>query len=148
VFNAPATPFVAEFIGGHNLFSGTVTDVEPSGSTLVVAATGQRIAFPTLPDHPPSAGSGCMLAIRTDAIELSSPDDRSAQDNVLQARVGVIEYLGPIVKIELDVPGSARFSATMTERSFLTRAIRTGALVSAGWNMADTHVIPLADSPV
>ena len=148
VFNAPATPFVAEFIGGHNLFSGSVVDVGPQSSTLLMAETGQRIAFPTSPETPLPPGSGCVLAIRTDAVELSPPDDKPAQDNSVQARVGVIEYLGPIVKVELDVPGVARFSATLAERSFLTRDIRTGALVSAGWNLADTHVIPLPDAPV
>ena len=94
LYERPATPFVARFIGHSNLLAGTLD----SDATLRADA-GARIA---LAGRYPTQGR-CTLAIRPERIRLASPDEARA--------VGTVQlstYLGAVVEHVVRLDGDAR----------------------------------------
>ena len=84
--------------------------------------------------------------MRADAIEIGAGTPGNAE-NAVPARVRVVEYLGTLVRVELDVRGFERFGVTMTERAFLSRTIRPDTEVVASWPVDDTHLMPASRDP-
>jgi putative spermidine/putrescine transport system ATP-binding protein len=124
LYEAPATAFVAGFIGNINLLSGRAagSDKVDCGSATL-AVTG---AAP--------AGAAVAVALRPERIRL---EPTSALDTVLTMTVAHVVYQGETVRyilksdagLELQVLelGEVRFSA--------------GARVRAGWAAADARII-------
>ncbi len=88
VYQSPATPFVAEFIGVTNSFAGTAAD----GAVLL--ADGRRLPA----DVVPAAAGG------SDVRVLVRPDDLRARplaegEGVLQGQVVTHSFLGPVTRL-------------------------------------------------
>lgn len=115
VYNEPATRFVAQFIGGHNVVSGDIIGEDNK-----------------------------TIAVRTDKIELKLADQHSAettQGSWLAASVRSIEYRGAIVQVSLDVAGLDEFSVTLPESKFFAAPVQIGDKVIATWMAQDTHLL-------
>ena len=103
IYGAPATAFVADFIGKMNLIEAVVVD---DGSVEVGA---HRIACPT---HGHQAGGKVTLAIRPEDVRLES----GGAEGELTAVVGDIEFLGSFQRLEVsggDLGENASLSVDM-----------------------------------
>jgi putative spermidine/putrescine transport system ATP-binding protein len=96
MYTAPATPFVAEFIGTMNRLEATVLEggdgqVDFGGSRLQVdAARGRR------------AGERVLILIRPEALELEASSNGSASgDNMLNGEVIAQTFLGPVTRLKV-----------------------------------------------
>lgn len=94
IYNHPATPFVASFIGSLNRLRATVTAVGQ------VSVAGLALAVPT-PDGA-SVGQNLTLSLRPEAVRLGRTAD---SDLVLPARVTEVQFLGALIHIRVDVDG-------------------------------------------
>ncbi|MEM7042946.1 MAG: ABC transporter ATP-binding protein [Pseudomonadota bacterium] len=149
VYNHPKTPFVARFIGGHNVLAGTVDAVDgehqllrgPGGERFVVGKNGA------------APGSEVTFALRADKIALN-PDiemqeavgadvsGASANDaNRLGATVGLVEYQGAVVALRMHAEGFDDFSITMDEARFFEQPVAVGDRVIVGWDAKDAHLL-------
>ncbi len=147
IFERPANVFVARFIGGHNILSGTVSARE-AGQAIVVGDGGIRFALPT---DGLTVGDSVAVAIRSDKIQLSPADmrlkavgdDSGAADtpafNGMATSIVSIEYLGLWVKLRLDVPGAGDFTVSLPDRDFFTQNLSVGDAVRAAWSPSDLH---------
>ena len=94
IYNHPATPYVASFIGTLNRLSAVVVD--PQAGILDVE--GQRVAMAS---HIAStAGTRVQLRLRPEALSLGPGDEAS---NRLKGKVENVKFLGSIVRLDLRV---------------------------------------------
>src|SRR5919108_512191 len=102
IYNHPAHPFVASFIGRAILVDGKVLRVENgscfvsvtdfNGATLVSQASGNM-----------SPGDACKVVIRTGEIKLSQERFTGAADNVLEGRMTSREYRGGLTDHRIQI---------------------------------------------
>ena len=99
IYNFPATPFVASFVGTLNLLPGTVVG---DGSKVSVAD------HELTPSKPLSgrAGSRITVALRPEAVELGE----AGGANRLRGSVEDVAFLGSIVRTRIHVAEGAKLS--------------------------------------
>ena len=91
VYQQPATPFVAEFIGVTNSFAGTVADgavLLPAGQRLPASVVGQR-----------PAGSAVRVLVRPGDLQV-----RTDGRGVLSGTVLTQSFLGPVTRLAVKLP--------------------------------------------
>jgi putative spermidine/putrescine transport system ATP-binding protein len=93
IYNFPATPFVASFVGTLNLVDAGVVDA--AGARLAIAGQEVRAARPIT-----VAGNGAqvLVALRPESLSLGSGPEGS---NRLTGTVDEVSFLGSIVRVRL-----------------------------------------------
>jgi putative spermidine/putrescine transport system ATP-binding protein len=130
VFDNPATPFVARFMGGHNIMEGKVT-----GPGTVALADGSAIAL----DQPlPAANATVRIAVRSDRMSLVPTPDLP---NRLAGAVTAVEYNGPFVRVGFLDKGGADHSLLLSETDFYAHPVALGDQVVARFKSSDAHVL-------
>lgn len=138
-FNAPETPFVARFIGGHNILSGTITaspEASPDGFVLDSAA-GTVVGMQKSEELPTGE---CAIALRADQIRVSTSPQPGA-NNVVSALVRTIEYHGASVRLELEVNGCEDFTVNLSEADYYASPLQAGEEVWAQWEADAVHLL-------
>jgi putative spermidine/putrescine transport system ATP-binding protein len=95
IYNFPATPFVASFVGQLNLLPATVVDAK--AGTLTVA--GSPVHVTRAIDIPP--GQGAHLALRPEMASLGT----AGGENHLRGEVVDVSFLGSIVRMRVRIGG-------------------------------------------
>lgn len=152
VYNRPSTAFVARFIGGHNVLSGSFVGQDGAHSVLR-GPGGERFLVNKVEATP---GSDVAFALRADKIELLDRDlpkravgaDVSPNGGIeaeaanrLPVEVGLVEYQGAQVALRLHAEGFDVFSITMDEARFYQQPVAVGDPVTVGWDAGDTHLL-------
>jgi putative spermidine/putrescine transport system ATP-binding protein len=99
IYNKPATPYVATFIGTLNVLDATVIDaaagrVAVEGQTLNV---GRSLEV--------GAGETLRLSIRPEAFSLDGGEAKDGAGNFLEGKVANIKLLGSIVRLIVSIGG-------------------------------------------
>ncbi len=117
VYEAPATTFVARFIGGHNVLA-----------PAAIARAGL-----------PAPGAGQALSVRADAISVARPGELTAADDAVRAEghVAAVEYQGGQVKLRIAFGEDADVTALVNDRAFFAAPMEVGDAVVAGWRRDD-----------
>jgi putative spermidine/putrescine transport system ATP-binding protein len=91
MYSAPATPFVAEFIGTMNRLEGTVVDggVEHGGTTLRIDEARKR-----------TNGERVLVLVRPETVEVA-PANGSGGVNTLVGDVVTQTFLGPVTRLKI-----------------------------------------------
>ncbi|MCW6510769.1 ABC transporter ATP-binding protein [Lichenifustis flavocetrariae] len=132
VYAAPKDRYVAEFLGGQNVFSGRVGTV--NGDRIVLQASEMKQVAIPLCGARVKQGDAIDVAVRRDDINLLRPGATLAGDtSSLASRVMGIEYQGNFVKVMLDPVGSDEFVAYVPERTFFHDPLDIGDVVMAAW---------------
>ncbi len=145
VFNRPDTPFVARFIGGHNLLGGRIT-AQSDGWSIVTGPGDQRFAL-SLPDG--RVGDDLTFTIRADQVGVAATSGREPVDAPgtcgLDATVTSVQYQGATVEVRLALPNDDVFLIAVPERRFFDSPLVPGNPVTATWAAADVHVLQARD---
>jgi putative spermidine/putrescine transport system ATP-binding protein len=97
VYGAPATPFVARFVGQLSVLTGRVVDT----ATGRVAIGRQELDLGRpLEGH--VNGTSVTLSIRPEAIEIATPAGARPR---LTGTIRDIQFLGPVIRTRLDLDG-------------------------------------------
>jgi len=101
IYEAPASRFVADFVGNVNLFEGTVARREGEGA-LIEAGEGFTIAA----SDAGAAGPGARVwyAVRPEKIVVSSRPPPEAQVNAAQGEIWDIAYIGDMTLFHVRLP--------------------------------------------
>ena len=122
VFDRPRTPYVARFIGGQNVLSGTVTR---SGDGTVTIDSGGHPIVVTAPEAAPAVGSSFQVAVRRDRIRLRrAVGAGEAGVNAVSGRVSAMEYQGSWLKITLEGACARGVRSEPGGQHFLLRSAR------------------------
>ncbi|MET0675725.1 MAG: ABC transporter ATP-binding protein [Bradyrhizobium sp.] len=132
VYATPRDRYVAEFLGGQNVFSGRVDAI--SGDRVTLAAPEMKAVAVPMGEAHVSQGDTIDVAVRRDDIDLIRPGLDLAKDkSSLSSRVLAIEYQGNFVKVMLDATGADEFVAYVPERIFFRDPYTIGDVVLAAW---------------
>jgi spermidine/putrescine transport system ATP-binding protein len=146
LYDRPATPYVADFIGTSNLIAGTVTtggdrEVEASvGPHRLRAATGGR-RF--------AAGDRVLLSVRPErALLLADGGTPPAQSNILPATIKEYLFHGSAMRVELDIGQVAPFFIDLQLQGALNSAdlAKPGSAVSIAVTPINVTVFPAGAS--
>ena len=135
MYTAPATPFVAEFIGTMNrldavVIDGTSGEVEHSGLRLHVdAARGRR------------NGERVLVLIRPETLELEARTNGAAP-NSFAGEVLTQTFLGPVTRLKVTGSGTSLIADMSTARA---AALPVGASVVAKIPSEGAKLISLPD---
>lgn len=136
IYRAPATRFVAEFVGRNNILAGTCRSVakegariETSSGTFTVAAPGRAL----------SVGAKATFAVSADRVMLSL--DRPQSDNAVHVRLISEEFIGSVVTLFLESADGHEFKVQLQERDLLALDLVGDAEVWVSWDAGHAHVL-------
>lgn len=144
IFNRPKTPYVARFMGGQNVLTGTVVRAA-DGPLRLRGANGTRFeASVNEVEHP--EGSPVSFAVRRDHVKVrrSAGGKAVTAPNEVQGVVEGTEYQGSYIKVFIDV-GDGVFVAHMPDRDFFADPVEKGDAVVASWSAADINILASID---
>jgi putative spermidine/putrescine transport system ATP-binding protein len=139
VYARPRSPYVARFMGGQNVLSGTVEEVGGDG-VLLRGAKGERFRVPR-PPTPPAHGGTLHFSVRRDLIQSRRDDGGDIPENAVRGRVEAVEYQGTFVKVTLADASGEEFLVNEPEAMFFANRVESGDLVVASWRTADVHLL-------
>lgn len=98
IYNRPATPFVAGFVGSHTAFDAVVVDPASGAVTL----GGAQVTL----GQPLSVGMGARvrLALRPEAAHLGRVE---GHETVLSGRIAQVNFMGAIIRLTAMVGDTA-----------------------------------------
>lgn len=146
IFDEPETPYVARFMGGQNVLTGTVAD-GAAGTVTLTAAEGTVFVAKGSDKAALAKGSKMSFSIRRDRIALGkrAAEATSGPTNSIAGTVGATEYQGSYVKVTIDV-GGAIFVANVADGTYFAQPVGIGDRVIASWNTEDVHILSKADT--
>jgi putative spermidine/putrescine transport system ATP-binding protein len=97
IYNTPATPFVAGFVGTLNTIPAIVA--EPARREVTIGQT--TLAVPTLPDNL-EKGASVALALRPEAVRLAGGEPGEV---VIEGIVRQVSFLGSVIRLGVEVAG-------------------------------------------
>jgi putrescine transport system ATP-binding protein len=117
IYEAPASRFVADFVGSVNLFEGKIASRDAQGARI---ETGNGFVIETENAGDAPAGSQVWFAIRPEKLRVSSRRPERSDINALEGEVWDIGYLGDmtIYHIRLDDGRVIRSSLVNSQRIF------------------------------
>jgi putative spermidine/putrescine transport system ATP-binding protein len=132
MYSAPATPFVAEFIGTMNRLEGTVVDggVEHGGITLHVEAARGR-----------PRGQRVLVLVRPETVEVERVDGGAAA-NTLVGDIVTQTFLGPVTRLKILGEGVDVIADVPTQKAL---ALPVGTKVAAMLPAEDARVLELTE---
>jgi putative spermidine/putrescine transport system ATP-binding protein len=147
IFNRPRTPYVARFMGGQNVLTGTVESA--SGAVMRLrGADGEAFEAP-VSGEPPAPGTPVSIAIRRDrmAIRRAAADGGGEPPaNSVSGLVDGTEYQGNFVKVSVVAEGGRAFVVNVSDRDFFAERVGRGDRVLATWNPENVHVLSKAET--
>ncbi len=119
MYSAPATPFVAEFIGTMNRLEGTIVDggVEHAGTTLRIDAAQER-----------ARGERVLVLVRPETVEVSAAGSDGGGVNTLVGNVVTQTFLGPVTRLKILGAGVDVIADVPTQKAL---ALPVGTRVAA-----------------
>lgn len=147
VFDDPATPFVANFVGRSNIMTGMVVG-HPDGLTEVEVA---GIRLPARASDLP-VGSEAVVAVKIGFTKLTKPgaepdEEDEAEDiparGFARGRVERVLYEGATITVEATVEGLGLISAKLPNRKY--EEFAAGDTVEVSWPAAKANVFPMPD---
>ena len=144
IFNRPKTPYVARFMGGQNVLTGTVVRTA-DGPLRLRGAYGAQFEASTNEVELPE-GSPVSFAVRRDHVKLrkSAGSKAATAPNEVRGVVEATEYQGSYIKVFIDLGGEV-FVAHMADRDFFANPVEKGDAVVASWSAADINILASVD---
>ncbi|SDI60835.1 putative spermidine/putrescine transport system ATP-binding protein [Pseudomonas flavescens] len=142
LFERPATPFVAQFIGGHSLMRGELTAREADRVVLSVEGAGQgNLSLAQLGDDYAEALVGTPLAfsVRCDHLDLLPPGSVPPAGRFgLPARVCDVEFQGAFIYVECQTASATPLMVYLADRQ--RQVPEVGAEVTLAWDAAHLNL--------
>jgi spermidine/putrescine transport system ATP-binding protein len=136
IYERPATPFVADFIGDTNLFQGQIEASSPS-SLHVKTETGLRIAAKPPADWNGDRPHELFISVRPEKIQLNRRDqaEHYASANQYNGTLQNVMYLGTHIQYQVALETGDRVTVLQPNRA--ESLLELGAPVSIHWADVD-----------
>ncbi|MEP4195277.1 MAG: ABC transporter ATP-binding protein [Aliishimia sp.] len=133
IYRAPATRFVAEFVGRNNILSGTIEQSE-RGRAQLKTSCGHFTLETDL-----AVGQDATFVISADLVHLSSetPD----AENAVQCTLISEEFVGSMVTLFLEAADGHEFKVQMQERELSKFDLHGGDQVWLSWSAGHAHIL-------
>ena len=134
IFEKPATAFVAQFMGNHNVVSGRITN-ETDGSVTLEAHGGG-----TFRGAGKASGEDGLaeIAIRIDHIRIGeTPEPGLGFTGIVQN----VEDLGATVKLTVSGAGVSDFTVVVKDAEFFKNPAKPGDAIPLAWAASDAIIL-------
>jgi spermidine/putrescine transport system ATP-binding protein len=138
IFLNPASRFVANFVGGINLFEGQVCDfasdqviVDTRDGRFRVAQDGAQIL---------AKGDIVDVAVRADRVSLTTHTGWAV--NEVSCAFLSEEFVGAVVNLYLDSASGTEIVAQLQQRDLEQLEVSAGTHLMASWHPEDCRIIP------
>ena len=141
VYEAPATRYVADFLGDVNIFEGVIAEIGPEGA--IVASEEANAPFHTSRVRDGAPGGRALMALRPEKLRIERADAPDApSENVLEGVVEDIAYLGDmsIYRVRLASDHIVKVARTNRVRT-LSETITWEDKVRLSWDPAAVVVL-------
>ena len=142
IYTLPRSAYVARFMGGQNVLSGTVTAVA-NGIARLVSDSGEHYAMLLSPQA--AVNDTVFFSMRRDHIALEKASSHGGnapvQTNAICGLVHAVEYQGAYVKVTIERPGQEDFVAHLADSDFFTQQLAIGDRVMARWSVEAIHLL-------
>ena len=133
-----ANRFVAEFVGGNNIFAGTAR-IEQDGSIALAGPVG-TVHAPAPTEGGPANGAAATLVVPADRIELAA--ESTGMGNEVAARVVTVEFVGSTVTVFLETEGGGELRAQRSLHEMENTPLAVGQPVVARWSPSQGFFLP------
>ena len=140
IYHAPATVFVAGFIGGANLLPATVAEVR-GGRATVDLVSGDRVELPA-GGWGVRAGGRAMVMVRPERLRLEAD---AAACGMLAAVVQSVAFQGPVMRCDLRARDDTALVARVGPEQTVPD-LRPGQELRVSWEVDAARLLPPADS--
>ena len=134
IFEKPATPFVAQFMGSHNVISGRVQEMGADIVTVEVPGGGQFSAKGNIPGEDEVAS----IAVRIDHVHLI---EKHEPGYGFSGVITNVEDLGASVKLAVQGAGLDDFTVILSDADYFAKPVKTGDPVQLSWASSDALVL-------
>jgi putative spermidine/putrescine transport system ATP-binding protein len=132
IYENPANPFVARFIGDNNALDGRIESMDGSVCNVRLNGADQLVrARAVASTH---SGSNTTLSIRPERIRI---DPTEESDNNSAGVVQEVIYLGDHVRLRVSALGSNDIIVKVPSGSLQTSDLVRGKQLRIGWNLTD-----------
>jgi putative spermidine/putrescine transport system ATP-binding protein len=138
MYSAPATPFVAEFIGTMNRLQAVVVD----GERGEVEHAGTRLTVDTARGR--SRGEKVLVLVRPELLELEPSANATGGENTLAGEVVTHTFLGSVTRLKIVSREAELIADVPTAR---VDSLPVGLRVVAHVPSAGTRLLSLSDEP-
>jgi putative spermidine/putrescine transport system ATP-binding protein len=140
IYAEPDSSYVARFMGGQNVLSGTVQSLAGGIGTLAAEGGGQfavRFAGRAAP-----IGHVVEFAVRRDRIHLSPVGAADVPKvNAVTGVLRAVEYQGTYVKATLVPDAGPEFVVYVDEGEYFRAPIALGTRATGWWDMDEAHLL-------
>ena len=140
IYDQPRTTYVAEFMGGWNVFTGEVSGIE-NELAMVRGAEGDQFH---LPGDGHEVGQELNFGIRRDKVHLAGGEAGPDRGNTLGGTVHAIEYQGNWVKLTMTREEKSDLVAVIEDREYFANPTKVGDQVTVTWASGDVHLMERA----
>ncbi len=142
IYEAPATTFVAEFIGETNTLEGTITKVE--GDVIYIDTQGLGIVEVTAEGNW-QVGERVVHSIRPEKIRISKerPSHEQKDDNVFHGKVHERIYFGHQSKFYVNIDSGLKFKVFKQHVNYMDMGplIKWDDEVYVAWDADDGYIV-------
>ena len=138
IYRRAANRFVAEFVGGNNLFSGKASNAG-DGLLRVDGAFGTALA-PRPVEGAPQDGEPVTLVVADDRIDIVPA--RTGAANEIEARVLTLEVVGSSATVFLETAGGAELRVQRPLHQIENTPLSPGDAVIARWSQDEGYFLP------
>jgi ABC-type Fe3+/spermidine/putrescine transport system ATPase subunit len=136
LYESPASPFVARFLGDSNVFSGTL-----EGEATLRDGESRWIVEPAaVAELGLQAGDTGSAVVRPERMAISRAGTPPAAPNLVSGVVAETIYLGAARKIVVDLPDGRTVQVRLESRSDEAE-LAPGDAVVVGWSPADAALV-------
>ncbi len=135
LYEHPADPHVAAFMGYRNLLPLRVASADAAGA--VAEGRGLRLRGTPAGARPPEAGQDVVVAVRPEDLRLAVAGERPLSEAVAE----IVEYHGRVLHVEAVTPDGDRLYFTAHEQ------VRPGEPVSLAVDPERALIFPAQDGP-
>ena len=137
IYTTPVSAYVAEFMGGWNVFQGKVESLNGK-EALVLGADSTRYA---LASEKLDIGSSIGFSVRRDKVLIARGADAKSEINSLPGTVHSIEYQGTWVKVTMAGSDGKLIVSNTEEVEYFRDPVDMGDEVVASWKSEDVHLL-------
>jgi len=140
IYDDPATPFVASFVGENNVFRGKVTSVADGHAVVATERNGKlRARIASSAKDSLAVGEDAMLFIRPEAFFIDGNGQRG--DHHLGARILHQEFEGQAYNVFLESEGGKEVKMSLVNQG-QSREAAEGSAITLTYNPDQALVLP------
>lgn len=135
IFRTPKTPFVAGFIGGHNILSSQA-EKNQEQVTITIAETPSKVEATNFPEN---LMGDAKFSIRNDRISINRDAD-SDEQIILPATINMVEYQGTYFLIHCALSSGDIMQVMYPDNKYFANQMQEGEKVYLGWDINEMNV--------